>query len=65
MFCNLAAALLYQMRIESGKLPEMKNPHLVITKSKRKLELFDDGKLIKTCKIALGFAPAGDKEKEG
>jgi len=46
-------------------LPALKKPHLVIKKSARSLELFDDQKLIKTYKIALGFAPAGDKEQEG
>jgi murein L,D-transpeptidase YafK len=46
-------------------LPEIKNPHIVIKKEKRRLELFDGEKLVKTYKIALGFAPAGDKEREG
>ncbi|HQU84574.1 MAG TPA: L,D-transpeptidase family protein [Pyrinomonadaceae bacterium] len=46
-------------------LPKMENPHLVVKKSARTLELFDGEKLIKTYKIGLGFAPEGDKEKEG
>ena len=46
-------------------MPKLKNPHLVIGKAARKLELFDGESLIKTYKIALGFAPVGDKEKEG
>ena len=46
-------------------LPQMKNPHIVIKKKARLLQLFDGEKLIKTYKIALGFAPAGDKEREG
>ena len=50
---------------ENDKLPKMKNPRLVIKKSERKLELFDDDKLIKIYDIALGFAPTGDKEIEG
>lgn len=50
---------------ESESLPKLENPQLVIKKSQRKLELFDGEKLIKTYKIALGFAPVGDKEKEG
>lgn len=49
----------------SNSLPKMKNPHLVVKKSARTLEVFDGEKLIKTYKIALGFAPEGDKEKEG
>jgi len=43
----------------------MEKPRLVIKKSERELELFDGDKLIRTYKIALGFAPVGDKEKQG
>lgn len=46
-------------------LPKLKKPRLVVKKEQRELELFDGAKLIKTYKVALGFAPAGDKEKEG
>lgn len=46
-------------------LPQIKNPRLLIEKKERSLKLFDDEKLVKTYKIALGFAPEGDKEKEG
>ena len=51
--------------LESESLPEIENPVVVVKKSQRKLELFDGEKLIKTYKIALGFAPVGDKEKQG
>ncbi|HXH68904.1 MAG TPA: L,D-transpeptidase family protein [Pyrinomonadaceae bacterium] len=50
---------------ESQPLPKIENPHIVVKKSQRKLKLFDGDKLIKTYKIALGFAPVGDKEKQG
>ena len=43
-------------------LTELENPQLVVRKKARLLQVFDDGKLIKTFKIALGFAPRGDKE---
>ena len=46
-------------------LPEMKNPRLVVKKADRKLEVFDGEKLVKTYRIGLGFAPVGDKEKQG
>lgn len=46
-------------------LPEMTDPKLVISKSERKLEVFDGENIVKTYKIALGFAPSGDKEVEG
>ncbi len=46
-------------------LPVLKNPHLVVKKKERKLELFDDKKLVRTYSVALGFSPDGDKEIEG
>jgi len=46
-------------------LPEMENPRILVKKKERTLEVFDDEKLIKTYKIALGFAPVGDKEIQG
>lgn len=49
----------------SDGLPKLKNPHLVVKKSKRVIELFDGDKLIKTYTVALGFSPVGDKEKQG
>ena len=49
----------------SQTLPKMKNPRIVIKKEMRSLELFDGDNLVKTYKIALGFAPDGDKIKQG
>lgn len=49
----------------SESLPPMKNPHIIIKKKARSLEFFDGEKSIKTYPIALGFAPVGDKEREG
>ncbi|HSK74402.1 MAG TPA: L,D-transpeptidase [Pyrinomonadaceae bacterium] len=46
-------------------LSEMENLSLVVKKKARRLEVFDGEKLIKTYKIALGFAPENDKEIEG
>ena len=50
---------------ELKNLPAMKNPQIVVKKKQRILELFDGEQLLKTYKIALGFAPVGDKEREG
>ena len=50
---------------DNRALPPMKKPSLVVVKEKRELKFYDDGKLIKTYKIALGFAPEGDKATEG
>ena len=41
------------------------SPRIVIYKDMRWLELYDGEKLIGRFRIALGFAPVGDKEKEG
>ena len=49
----------------SKPLPRMKNPHLVVKKKDRRLELYDGEKLIKNYEIALGFAPESNKEKQG
>ncbi len=46
-------------------LPALRDPKIVIRKEARLLELYDGSKLIRSYPIALGFAPAGDKEREG
>ena len=46
-------------------LPKLENPRIIVKKKERKLEVFDGEKLVKTYKIGLGFAPDGDKEKQG
>ena len=50
---------------ENSELPKLENPRLVVKKNERKLYVFDGEKLVKTYEIVLGFAPVGDKEKEG
>ena len=49
----------------NATMKDLKQPHLVISKSKRTLEVFDGGTKIKSLKIVLGFDPKGDKETEG
>jgi murein L,D-transpeptidase YafK len=46
-----------------ASLPPLKNPRLVVKKNKRRLQVFDNDKLVKTYKIVLGFEPKGDKIK--
>lgn len=46
-------------------LPKIENPRILVSKKKRKLQIYDGKKLIKTYQISLGFAPDGDKEFEG
>ena len=43
----------------------MKSARIVITKSKRTLDLYDGSGLIKSYKMVLGFTPVGDKQVEG
>jgi len=50
---------------EHKPLPTLENPTLVVKKSNRQLQVFDNQKLIRTYPIALGFTPKGDKETEG
>lgn len=46
-------------------LPILNNPVIVVRKKERKLYLYEEEKLVKIYDIALGFAPVGDKEKQG
>jgi murein L,D-transpeptidase YafK len=46
------------------KLP-LKNPRIVVLKSKRRLELYSDDAIIHTFKIGLGLNPVPDKERQG
>lgn len=38
---------------------------IIIEKSTRRLQLIQDGKPVRTYKIALGFSPEGDKDRQG
>ena len=62
-FCLLNYSMV--LRLESIELLKLDNPSLVIRKKARKLEVFDNGKLIKSYTIVLGFTSEGDKETEG
>ncbi|MGI9034892.1 MAG: L,D-transpeptidase family protein [Pyrinomonadaceae bacterium] len=65
IFVFVSGFFCYKSIVENRALKPPKNPRVVITKSARKLEFFDGGELLKTYKIALGFAPAGGKESDG
>ncbi len=53
------------MTQNSSPLPPLEKPRLVVEKSARKLLVYDGERLIETYPIGLGFAPDGDKEREG
>ena len=46
------------------KLP-LTNPRIVVSKSQRRLELYSDGKLVRTYKVGLGLNPIPDKVRQG
>ena len=46
------------------KLP-LKDPRIVVLKSKRLLELYSNGALVRTYKVGLGLNPVPDKVREG
>jgi murein L,D-transpeptidase YafK len=43
----------------------LKNPRIVVMKSKRRLELYSDDKLVRTYKVGLGLNPVPDKVRQG
>lgn len=49
---------------EALTLP-LKEPRIVVYKSKRQLELYSDGKVVRSYRIGLGFSPVEDKQREG
>ena len=46
------------------QLPIVK-PRIVVYKQQRKLEFYSDQKLLRTYRVALGFNPVPDKQREG
>ncbi len=48
----------------SLKLP-LKDPRIVVLKSKRQLELYSDGEVVRTYRIGLGLNPVDDKQRQG
>ena len=63
----LTSSLMSQTQISNLKsqISDIKEPLIVVKKSKRRLELFDGKRLVRTYKMVLGFTPTGDKEVEG
>jgi murein L,D-transpeptidase YafK len=61
-----AVGLVWLLRRETNEsLPPLKKPNLVVKKGKRQLQVFDQGKLVKTYKIVVGLNPDDDKQIEG
>ncbi|MFN2511768.1 MAG: murein L,D-transpeptidase family protein [Pyrinomonadaceae bacterium] len=49
---------------ENLKLP-LKDPRIIIFKGKRQLQLYSDGKVVRTYRVGLGLNPVDDKQSEG
>jgi murein L,D-transpeptidase YafK len=49
---------------EPLKLP-LASPHVVVSKSKRRLDLYSGGRVVRTYRVALGKSPSDDKERQG
>ncbi len=49
---------------EELKLP-LKEPRILVFKSKRQLELYSDGTIVRTYRVGLGLNPVDDKLREG
>lgn len=54
-----------QMEEKPSLALPLKNPRIVVLKSKRKLELYSDGVLVRTYQVGLGLNPVCDKTREG
>ena len=51
---------------QTSAIPQpLRNPAIVVSKSKRQLQLFSDGTLLRTYKIGLGLSPVEDKVRQG
>ena len=50
---------------ERGLGDEVKKPRIVVYRSARKMELYDDDVLVKSYRIAVGLNQEGNKEREG
>lgn len=61
----LAILCVYYFYPEQKLPPDIKIDYLIVYKSKRLMEAYGDGKLIKVYKISLGRNPIGDKQFEG
>jgi len=51
-------------RSKALQLP-LKNPSIVVLKTKRRLELYSDGSLVRSYKVGLGLNPIPDKQRQG
>ena len=66
IFVALAAPMSLYYFYPEGRLPkDCRVERIVVIKSKRLMEVYSKGEVVKTYKISLGGNPVGDKEFEG
>lgn len=68
--CGLLFALLLPMAAVARQAPAMAKPseyadRIVVDKSERRMQLFRNGKVIRSYRIRLGDAPVGPKRQQG
>ena len=69
---NYLLLMMLVLASASGALPQraalklpLKDPRIVVLKSKRRLELYSDGALVRSYKVGFGLNPVPDKTREG
>lgn len=70
LFVIMTAALIYlraPMPITAPPVPPLMGQidRIVIEKSARRMMLYQDGKIVRNYRTALGFSPEGDKSRQG
>jgi murein L,D-transpeptidase YafK len=63
----IAALILPRQEIDLPPPPPLTGQidRIVIEKAARRMQLFQDGKVVRSYRIALGFTPQGDKMRQG
>ena len=71
VYCVMLCTVTSSSTVPATHSPEqeltlpLKSPSIVVYKRDRRLDLYSDGKLVRTYKVGLGFSPVSDKVKEG
>jgi murein L,D-transpeptidase YafK len=63
----IAAGLVYQQLVAPGPVAPLAAPvdRILIEKAARRMTVYRDGAALRVYRVALGFTPEGDKERQG